>query len=121
MAVNAKLTEVVLECPDPPALARFYADLTGWKIVESESDWATLADPTGGQVKIAFQEAPGYTAPTWPDAGSSMQYHLDFTIEDIEIAEQEALALGATRFDHQPGESFRVYADPAGHPFCLCW
>jgi hypothetical protein len=35
------------------------------------------------------------------------------------------LALGATRHDVQPGEpsgdGFRVYLDPAGHPFCLCW
>jgi len=50
-----------------------------------------------------------------------MQYHIDFVVDDIDVAEPAALALGATRFAEQPGDNFRVYADPVGHPFCLCW
>ena len=49
-----------------------------------------------------------------------MQAHLDFDVEDADAAEARVLAAGATKFDYQPGDHFRVYADPAGHPFCLC-
>jgi hypothetical protein len=46
--------------------------------------------------------------------------HLDIRVADIEAAEAQVLALGATRLPStEPG--FRVYADPAGHPFCLEW
>ena len=46
--------------------------------------------------------------------------HIDVVVEDLDIAESEVLKLGATRADHQPGTTFRVFLDPAGHPFCLC-
>jgi hypothetical protein len=49
-----------------------------------------------------------------------MQVHLHFRVDDLDTAEQTALTLGATRFDHQPNTTTRVLADPAGHPFCLC-
>ncbi len=118
MAVNARLDTVVLECPEPEKLARFYADLTGWSIADAEDDWVTLKAASGAN--LAFQKAPGHTPPRWPDPASSMQYHLDFMVDDLDVAEEEAVALGATKFDHQPGTSFRVFADPVGHPFCLC-
>lgn len=121
MAVNARLHAFVLECPDPIALATFYSDLTGWPVVESDAEWSTIRQTPESATQISFQQAPDYQAPAWPDPASSMQYHIDFTIDDIETAEQQALALGATKFDHQPGKDFRVYADPVGHPFCLCW
>jgi hypothetical protein len=49
-----------------------------------------------------------------------MQVHLHFRVDDLDTAEQTALALGATKLDHQPNTTTRVLADPAGHPFCLC-
>jgi hypothetical protein len=50
-----------------------------------------------------------------------MQYHLDFMVDDLDQAGKQAVALGATKFEYQPGGGdFVVYADPAGHPFCLC-
>ncbi len=40
-------------------------------------------------------------------------------------AHEEVLGLGATVLQQQYAatdpEGFWVYADPAGHPFCLCW
>jgi catechol 2,3-dioxygenase-like lactoylglutathione lyase family enzyme len=115
----ARLRNVALECADPKALANFYRELTGWQVVNDEPDWVTLGD--GGEIRLAFQEAPGHKPPTWPDDSSSMQIHLDFMVEDLKTAGDRAMALGATRFDHQPGgDDFVVYADPAGHPFCLC-
>lgn len=62
---------------------------------------------------------PAYSPPTWPDAVSSAQMHLDFDVDDLDATEARALAAGATKYDFQPNDHCRVYADPAGHPFCL--
>ena len=68
---------------------------------------------------LSFQRAPGHQPPTWPDPASSMQIHLHLRVNDLDAAERAVLALGGTKFDNQPGDRSRVYADPAGHPFCL--
>jgi len=78
--------------------------------------WATVKGPGG---RIDFQTAPGYTPPTWPDPASPMQMHLDFDVDDLAGTEARVLAAGATKYDFQPNDHCRVYADPAGHPFCL--
>jgi len=59
-------------------------------------------------------------APRWPDPAFPQQFHLDVMVDDIDEAEPKALALGATPLPSEE-DGFRVYADPAGHPFCLCW
>ncbi|MER5632874.1 VOC family protein [Streptomyces nitrosporeus] len=113
---------VALDCPDPAALAAFYQAVLGGEIAHDSDRWYELTVPGGA--RIAFQEAPGHRPPRWPDAGDgSQQAHLDFEVEDIERAQEQVLALGATALDldDRGGErDFRVYADPAGHPFCLC-
>ncbi|MFJ2094930.1 VOC family protein [Streptomyces sp. NPDC087901] len=121
MAV-ATLGAVVLDCPDPLALAGFYAGLLGGKITAMEDGGDRWVDLTGGfGTPLAFQAAPGYVPPRWPSADGSQQLHLDLTVQDLDAAEREVLALGATVLDAADRErSFRVYADPAGHPFCLC-
>jgi hypothetical protein len=63
---------------------------------------------------LAFQRAPGHRPPTWPDPAVPQQFHLDIMVEDVAAAGQRVLALGAAKL---VGED--VYADPAGHPFCL--
>ncbi|MFE9454619.1 VOC family protein [Streptomyces sp. NPDC006739] len=115
----AKLDVVVLDCPDPRALAGFYADILGGT-VEDQGEWVDLKLPGGG-ASLAFQEAPGYVPPKWPAADHSQQFHLDLTVDDLDAAERGVLALGAKPLDTGDRErTFRVYADPAGHPFCLC-
>ncbi|THA70198.1 VOC family protein [Streptomyces sp. A0642] len=117
MAV-AKLGSVVLDCPDPVALAGFYVGLLGGR-AERHEDWVDLAGVTG--TPLAFQAAPGFVPPQWPRPDASQQFHLDLTVPDLDAAEKEVLALGATVLDAEDRErTFRVYADPAGHPFCLC-
>ncbi len=122
MAGFARAQLVALECPDPRALAAFYSAMTGLPVISEDDDWVTLG-PARGQpdsgLHLAFQQAPAHVAPRWPDPASSMQMHLDFTVDDLDRGEEEVLRLGATKFAHQPSTSFRVYADPAGHPFCL--
>ncbi|MFF9277540.1 VOC family protein [Streptomyces griseosporeus] len=117
MAV-AKLGVVVLDCPDPGALAAFYAEVLGGTVA-GEGDWVDLKVP-GGQA-MAFQAAEGFVAPRWPSAEHSQQFHLDLTAEDLDAAEEKVLALGAKPLDADDrSRTWRVYADPAGHPFCLC-
>ncbi|GHG30112.1 VOC family protein [Streptomyces albogriseolus] len=114
----AKVGSVVLDCPDPHALAGFYAGVVGGT-PEGEGDWVDLAVPGGPT--LAFQRAEGHVPPRWPAADRSQQFHLDLTVEDLDAAEKEVLALGAEPLDTEDrSRGFRVYADPAGHPFCLC-
>ncbi|GHH08444.1 VOC family protein [Streptomyces lanatus] len=114
----AELGVVVLDCPDPRALADFYARVLDGT-VEGDGDWVDLKVP-GGQA-LAFQAAPGFVAPEWPAPDHSQQFHLDLTVPDLDTAEEAVLALGAKPLDTDDrSRTFRVYADPAGHPFCLC-
>ncbi|MFE3035869.1 VOC family protein [Streptomyces canus] len=114
----AELGVVVLDCPDPGALAGFYAGVLGGT-VEGEGDWVDLRTPGGPS--LAFQAAPGFVPPKWPAPDASQQFHLDLTVPDLDAAEKEVLALGAKPLDTEDrSRTFRVYADPAGHPFCLC-
>lgn len=107
---------VVLECPSAGKLAAFYAEITGGKVTFLRDSWASVRCPGG---RIDFQTAQGHIPPTWPDTASSMQMHLDFDVDDLDATEARVLAAGATRYDIQPNNHCRVYADPAGHPFCL--
>ena len=116
------MRSVVLDCPDPQVLAEFYRGVIGGEITFAEDDWVVL---TVGGLRMAFQLAEEFAPPTWPTGERPQQFHLDLTVEDVDAVEQEILALGATKHAVQPGEPvgdrFRVYLDPAGHPFCLCW
>ena len=116
----AKLGVVVLECPDPDALAGFYAQVLGGTVErEQDGQWVDLAVP-GGQA-LAFQRSADHTPPRWPAPEGAMQFHLDLTVPDLDAAEEGVLKLGATPLDTADrSRAFRVYADPAGHPFCLC-
>lgn len=115
----ATFHSVVLDCTDTSGLADFYSAITGWPVRDdSDQDWAGITSPNG--VTIDFQRADEYTPPQWPGTNPPQQFHLDFTVPDLDDAEAKALAIGARKHEYQPGESFRVFLDPAGHPFCLC-
>jgi catechol-2,3-dioxygenase len=120
----AKLRAVVLDCPDPVALAQFYSALVGGEVtVTDDGDWVSLRD--GVDVLLSFQRAADHQPPDWPNPDKPQQFHIDVTVDEIDTAEKEVLALGARKHPVQPGddagEPWRVYLDPAGHPFCLCW
>ena len=108
-----RMHHVVLDCPDPRALATFYSALLGRAITHDSDDWVVVSDSseTSG---LAFQLAPDHRAPTWPDPSVPQQVHLDVMVDDVAEATPLVLALGATEL---PGRG--VFADPAGHPFCL--
>ena len=113
----ARFPSVVVDCPDPAELARFYGALFDWKI-EISPDWAEVEADYGQ--RIAFQQVADYRAPQWPGQEIPQQSHLDVVVDDLDAAEAAVLELGATKHEHQPGTTFRVFLDPAGHPFCLC-
>ncbi|MET7478491.1 VOC family protein [Streptomyces sp. NPDC005648] len=121
----ARFRSVVLDCPDPRALADFYARVGGGTPQAEDDDWVVLQVPDGP--RLAFQRAEGFTPHEWPRADrNSQQFHIDFdagsTWEEIDAAHAEVVSLGATPLDLEDREKkdFQVYADPAGHPFCLC-
>jgi len=119
-----RLQAVALDCPDPVRLAQFYAELLGGQVMvdQEDSGWVEVHGFEG--TPLAFQRAQDYRPPEWPGQQIPQQVHLDFDTDDIEADEKRVLELGATvleRTDQLNAETpWRVYADPAGHPFCLC-
>ena len=115
----ARYPSFVIDCPDPAALAAFYGALLDWKIEESSPAWAQIRADNGNC--ISFQPVKdGYTPPVWPEQQVPQQMHLDVIVDDLDAAEAAVLDLGAVKHEYQPGTTFRVFLDPAGHPFCLC-
>lgn len=117
MPAGIRLSSPTINCPDALELAGFYAKITGGRIAYTDPVWATVDGPGG---RIDFQTDAAHVPPTWPDPTVPIQFHLDFYVEDLAAAEATVLAAGATRYDHQPNAGHcLVFADPAGHPFCL--
>jgi hypothetical protein len=118
----ARFPSIVLDCPDPLALATFYGTMLDWKVDTSSADesdgWIDVKADYGQC--LSFQGVENYKPPTWPSQDVPQQMHLDVVVDDLDAGEAAVLELGATKHEHQPGTSFRVFLDPAGHPFCLC-
>jgi catechol 2,3-dioxygenase-like lactoylglutathione lyase family enzyme len=108
-----RLHHVIFDCPDPLALATFYSRLLGSPITYQDQDFVVVST-TDRASGIAFQRSPDQRPATWPDPAVPQQIHLDVMVEDVAGSYDAVLALGATKLDG--GD---VFADPAGHPFCL--
>lgn len=116
--VIGEFYDVVIDCPDPGALAGFYRQVVGGEIADSDGDWSTLVTANGR--RLSFQRVEDYSPPRWPGQEHPQQVHLDVMVTDLDVAEPLVLALGATLLEGSSKHvGFRVYADPAGHPFCL--
>lgn len=114
-------TTIVFDAPDLEAESSFWASMLGGQ-VDKDADWHSVRS-ADGTARVAVQLAPDHQAPDWPD-GAPQQIHLDLHVDDIEASHDEAIALGARllqKANLDAKEGFVVYADPAGHPFCLCW
>ena len=119
MAPIGRLSVVALDCRDPRSLAAFYSAITGWDVEDDDGDGEWIQLRSNGGVTLAFQLAPDHQPPVWPCGERPQQAHLDFDVDDLDAGEEQLLALGARKAEFQPGTSFRVFLDPAGHPFCL--
>ena len=135
METTPKFRQVVLDTTDARGLAEFYRQLLGLKYrpgderpAEGEpdplgKDWLVLRNPGGSQ--LAFQQVQELPEATWPEVERPQQLHLDLTVPTVaalDAAHEEALRLGARMLldrSSDPQEPLRVYADPAGHPFCV--
>lgn len=112
------LEKTVVDCPDPRSLAAFYAAVLGMRVNEDDADWVVIGREAGA-CELAFQRASPWVPPRWPDPAHPQQQHLDIRVDDVDAAERSVLALGAHRLPAEHEDGFRVFADPAGHPFCL--
>ena len=117
MTVTGRLEMAVFDAADHRRLADFYLELAGWELVRRDTGWVTIR--TGDGQELAFQEAPDHVASQWPGQVLPQLFYLDIQEEDIEAAAKRAVEKGATR--HADGASWNTLADPAGHPFDLCW
>lgn len=131
-----ELRQVVLDCTDARALAEFYRLLLGLRYRPKDEppaagepdtagqDWLVLQD-SAGTARVAFQQVAELPEAAWPDGPVPQQLHLDLTVPttpDLDVQHERALALGARLLDDRsddPEEPLRVYADLAGHPFCI--
>ena len=113
-----RMQKVVIDCPDPGALASFYAEVLGFEVIYADDDWVTIGKGDG--TRLGFQRAPDHRPPRYMDPTHPQQMHVDIFVDDLDEAEPRVLELGATLVKGSRGRQSRVYADPAGHPFCLC-
>lgn len=118
MTAIADLIMVNLDSPDPRAQAEFYQQMLGWEVTHSTDEYAMISN---GSSSIGFGRVAAYEPPAWPDTTAKKRFHLDFSVDDLDKAEERLVAAGASRPDFQPGgEKWRVLTDPAGQPFCIC-
>jgi Glyoxalase-like domain len=112
---------VVFDAADLAAESSFWAGVLEGTVV-AEDDWHSVL--VEGKGRVAVQLAPNHVPPDWPDGTPPQQIHLDLWVEDFPSAHDRVMSLGAKVLkpaDADSDDNFQVYADPAGHPFCLCW
>lgn len=116
MAV-ARFASIVFDCKDPAELAGFWAELVGGEVAVTGDEFVAVRTARGW---IAAMQVPDYRPPTWGDPAVPKQMHVDLSVDDLDVAEAEAVRLGARLVSDQPDpERYRIFLDPAGHPFCL--
>lgn len=116
---HMELTATTIDCSDAIKLADFYAKLTGGKVTYSDPE-SGHAQTTVGSGTLNFQQVHSYSPPQWPGQEHPQQFHLDFSVENLDSAVEHALGLGASEALEQPAsDQYRVMIDPDGHPFCL--
>ena len=111
----ARLAMITLDATEPEPLARFWSAVLGWPIAVATAEYAMLTGPSHA---LGIGAVPDHRPPSWPDSGAK-QFHFDLAVEDLEAAAARCVELGAERVEEQPGSTWIVLRDPAGHPFCL--
>lgn len=112
---------VVFDAADLGAESAFWAGVLDGHVFADEA-FHSVVD-AAGLWRIGVQLAPNHVPPDWPD-GTPQQVHLDLHVDDPRAAHAEVMALGARLLqaaDLDSEEGHQVYADPAGHPFCIGW
>ena len=114
---------IVFDAADLDTESAFWAGIFGGNVVKDD-DWHSVLDESG-EWRIGVQLAPNHAPPEWPDGTQQQQVHLDLHVDDPRGAHDTAMSLGArllqSAADLDANEGHQVYADPAGHPFCIGW
>lgn len=131
-----RIAQVVLDTTDARVLAEFYRHMFGLEYRHGDeppatgqpdprgSDWLVLRNNRGGP-QLAFQQTDGVAPSTWPEATVPQMSHLDTVVdtrEELDTQRERALSLGAVVLldrTEDTQEPLFVFADPAGHPFCI--
>ncbi len=112
---------VGFDAADLAAESTFWAALLGGTVDAEDASHTVYAD---GEPRLGIRLVPNHVPPEWPD-GTPQQIHVDLHGDHIKSAHDEAMSLGTRLLkpaeDIESTEGFQVYADPAGHPFCLSW
>ncbi|MEO8828649.1 VOC family protein [Lapillicoccus sp.] len=117
MPSSIRLGAISLDSDDPAALAQFYRELLGLTPTWQSEDFVALK---GAGVLLTIQRDSDLRRTTWPDGPVPKQMHLELAVDDLDVAEHRAIALGATKAEHQPQpDRWRVLIDRDGHPFCV--
>jgi predicted enzyme related to lactoylglutathione lyase len=114
---------VVFDAADLEEESSFWAGVLDGT-VDAEDAWHMVR--LDGVPRVGVQLAPNHVAPDWPYGTPEQQIHLDLWVEDFPASHDRVMSLGAKVLkpaaeDADSPDNFQVYADPAGHPFCLCW
>lgn len=110
------LISVVVDAQDPESMARFWADVLGWRVVE-QGEYGVSIGIEGGPCEIDFR-----IVPDGPKTGKN-RLHLDITPASGDLVAERGrlLALGARELDIGQGQRrWYVLADLEGNEFCLC-
>lgn len=121
--MRIKYQVVVFDAADLTAESSFWAGVLDGT-VDVDDDWHMVM--VDGEPRVGVQLAPDHVPPDWPHGTPKQQIHLDLWVDDFEVAHDNVMSLGArvlqeAASDSDAPDNFQVYADPAGHPFCLCW
>ena len=112
---------VVLDAAQLEAESAFWAAMLDGHVFEDAAFHSVI--DSSGKWRIGVQLAPGHVPPDWPN-GAPQQVHIDLHVEDPKEAHAQAMRLGARLLQEgnlESEEGHQVYADPAGHPFCIGW
>ena len=120
MPASGRLTQLVFECKDPKTEALFWQKVLDLAPATGDDQWLTLEwEPVG---RLSFHRVSGYEPPQWPGHRGELQVHIDLLVDDLSEACAAVEAAGGRPLTDvlDPGpKAWRIYADPAGHPFCL--
>ncbi len=114
--MRIEVDALLIDTPDPDALAMFYEDLLGWIRTFEDEGEVMIAPRDGGGFPILFVEEHD-------EKVIKNRLHLDLRPDDQAEAVRKALDLGATHVDigqhDDPDVTWVVMADPDGNEFCL--
>ncbi len=117
---------IVLDSDNSEKLGEFYCKLLkrtmSVEVLDGEK-WVIVRDDSGKYVPLVFQEDADYVHPVWPAKNGFQQQmlHLDIYtgFDTFEDDVRHALSCGATLSEEQFSDNWKVFLDPAGHPFCI--